>query len=155
VNLSRNAVLWIAIVLLLFTLYHLFQSAPPGGRDEPIPYSEFRASVAAGQVSEVTMQGDELTGQFKDRGRFKTVEDVAGLIPDDLRGYTEINKDGEKVHEEGLLESFNLSGEQAQSLIMQARVKAGWIDASALEPEVEEDEEAEDAAPTAEEVFGS
>ena len=84
----------------------------------------------------------------------KTIEDVAGLIPDDLRGYTEI-KDGEKVHEEGLLESFNLSGDEANMLIMQARVKAGWIDASALEPEVEEEETAEEGAPTAEEVFGS
>ena len=84
----------------------------------------------------------------------KSVEDVAGLIPDDLRGYTEI-KDGEKVHEEGLLESFKLSADQANSLIMQARVKAGWIDASALEPEVEEEEVVEDGAPTAEEVFGS
>jgi N utilization substance protein A len=85
----------------------------------------------------------------------KTVEDVAGLIPDDLRGYTEVNKEGEKVHEEGYLESFNLSPDEANMLIMQARVKAGWIDASALEPEVEEESVDEDAAPTAEEVFGS
>ena len=85
----------------------------------------------------------------------KTVEDVAGMIPDDLRGYTEI-KDGEKVHEDGILESFSLSADDANMLIMQARVKAGWIDASALEPEVEEEEVAEEgAAPTAEEVFGS
>ena len=73
-NLSRNAVLWIAIVLLLFTLYHLFQSGPGVGRaPNPVPYSDFRAAVAAGQVSKVTMQGDNLTGEFKDRGGFKTV----------------------------------------------------------------------------------
>jgi len=30
-----------------------------------------------------------------------SVEDVAGLVPDDLRGYTEV-KNGEKVHEEGM-----------------------------------------------------
>ena len=70
----------------------------------------------------------------------KTVEDVAGLIPDDLRGYTEM-KDGEKVHEEGILESFKLSNDDATNLIMQARVKAGWIDPSDLEPEVEETDE--------------
>ena len=34
-----------------------------------------------------------------------TVEDVAGLVPDDIRGYTEY-KNGEKTHEEGILESF-------------------------------------------------
>jgi len=55
---------------------------------------------------------------------------------------------------------MKLSEEEATSLIMQARVAAGWIDASALEPEVEEGEEGaegEDAAepeePTAESVF--
>ncbi len=90
------------------------------------------------------------------KNEIKTVEDVAGLVPDDLRGYTEI-KNGEKVHEEGILESFKLSEEDATMLIMQARVKAGWIDASALEPEVEEEVEVDadaDAAPTAEDVFG-
>jgi len=83
----------------------------------------------------------------------KTVDDVAGLIPDDLRGYTETNKAGEKVHEPGILESFALSNQQATDLIMQARVKAGWIDASELEEEVEEEEG--EVVPTAESVFES
>ena len=85
-----------------------------------------------------------------------SVEDVAGLVPDDLRGYTEI-KNGEKVHEEGILETFKMSEDAATMLIMQARVKAGWIDESALVVEEEETEEAvidENAAPTAEDVFG-
>lgn len=85
-----------------------------------------------------------------------SVEDVAGLVPDDLRGYTEI-KNGEKVHEEGMLEGFKLTEDAATMLIMQARVKAGWIDESALVAEEEEVEEVEvdaDAAPTAEDVFG-
>ena len=86
-----------------------------------------------------------------------SVEDVAGLVPDDLRGYTEI-KNGEKVHEEGMLESFKLTEEAATMLIMQARVKAGWIDESALiveeEEEVVEADADADAAPTAEDVFG-
>jgi len=63
-----------------------------------------------------------------------SVEDVAGLVPDDLRGYTEIVK-GERVHEEGLLESFKLSEKAATDLIMQARVKAGWIDEADLAAE--------------------
>ena len=97
------------------------------------------------------------------KNEIKTVEDLAGMVPDDLRGYTEY-KNGEKVHEEGILESFKMSEADATMLIMQARVKAGWIDESALIVE-EPEEEAAEAAPaptdaagetilTADDVFG-
>ena len=83
----------------------------------------------------------------------KTVEDVAGLIPDDLRGYTEM-KDGVRTHEDGILEKFGISSDEAQAMIMQARVLAGWISEEDLLAEEEEVEVDEDAAPTAEQVFG-
>jgi len=90
----------------------------------------------------------------------KSVEDVAGLVPDDIRGYTETNKKGEKVHEDGVLESFGLSVKAATDLIMQARVKAGWIDAADLiEPEEEEptpeDTQGEEPVLDAASVFGA
>lgn len=87
----------------------------------------------------------------------KTVEDVAGLIPDDLRGYNEM-VDGERTHEDGILESFGLSTDVAQDMIMQARVLAGWIKAEDLIVEAEEEEEVvadKNAVLTAEDVFGS
>jgi N utilization substance protein A len=65
----------------------------------------------------------------------KTVEDLAGLVPDDIRGYYE-TKNGERVREAGVLESFELSPEDAERLIMRARVAAGWIEAP---PEPEEE----------------
>src|SRR5215469_12559133 len=64
-------------------------------------------------------------------GDVKTVEDLAGLIPDDIRGYYE-SKDGERVREPGILDDYNLSPEDAEAMIMRARVAAGWI-----EPEAE------------------
>jgi len=85
-----------------------------------------------------------------------SVEDVAGLVPDDLRGYTEI-KNGEKVHEVGMLEEFKLSEESATSLIMRARVKAGWIDESDLlvsEEDIKEEIPTIPSEPTAKDVFG-
>ncbi len=80
----------------------------------------------------------------------KTVEDVAGLVPDDLLGWDEV-KDGETVHEAGMIEHMGMAAEDAQMLIMQARVKAGWIDASALEEPEEEEAEGEDGETTASE----
>jgi N utilization substance protein A len=85
-----------------------------------------------------------------------SVEDVAGLVPDDLRGYTEM-KNGEKVHEDGILEEFKLSEENATSLIMRARVKAGWIDESDLvvpEEDIKEEVLTASSELTAEDVFG-
>jgi N utilization substance protein A len=71
----------------------------------------------------------------------KTVEDLAGCATDDLVGWSE-RKDGETVEHPGLLDDFGLSREDAENLIMQARVKAGWINEEDLAPPAE--------APTAE-----
>jgi N utilization substance protein A len=74
-------------------------------------------------------------------GEVKTVEDLAGLVPDDLRGWFE-TKNGERVRESGVLESFNLTPEAAEAMIMRARVAMGWVEP---EPEVEPEDEAIEA----------
>ncbi|WAC28289.1 transcription termination factor NusA [Ancylobacter sp. SL191] len=61
----------------------------------------------------------------------KSVEDLAGCATDDLVGWTE-RKDGETVRTPGALEGFEISREEAEAMVMQARVKAGWIDESEL-----------------------
>ncbi|MBO0753358.1 MAG: transcription termination/antitermination protein NusA, partial [Bradyrhizobiaceae bacterium] len=56
----------------------------------------------------------------------KTVEDLAGCATDDLAGWSE-RKDGETIRNPGFLEGFDLTREECEALIMQARLKAGWI----------------------------
>lgn len=81
-------------------------------------------------------------------GGVKTVEDLADLATDEIRGGYEV-RGGERVKVPGVLESFNLSQEDAEMLILQARVAAGWIDASELpQPEYVEDEAFEEEAET-------
>ena len=63
----------------------------------------------------------------------KSIEDLAGCATDDLIGYTE-RKQGETTRHAGFLDSFNLSRDDAEAMIMTARVKAGWIEAPAAEP---------------------
>jgi len=70
-------------------------------------------------------------------GDVKTVEDLAGLVPDDLRGWFE-SKGGERVREPGILEAFNLEPQDAELLIMRARVVMGWVEAPPEEPEAVE-----------------
>ena len=60
----------------------------------------------------------------------KSVEDLAGCATDDLTGWTE-RQNGENVRHAGFLDGFELSREDAESIIMNARVKAGWIEAPA------------------------
>jgi N utilization substance protein A len=73
----------------------------------------------------------------------KTIEDLAGCATDDLTGWTE-RKDGEAQRHAGFLEGFDIDRDGAEALIMQARVKAGWIDEAALAPaEAEAEAESE------------
>jgi len=62
----------------------------------------------------------------------KTIEDLAGCVTDDLVGWTE-KKDGETKQYEGFLEGIELSREEAEAMIMSARVRVGWIEAPAPE----------------------
>lgn len=68
-----------------------------------------------------------------------SVEDLAGLVSDDLRGWFEV-KNGERVKEAGILEKFALSQADADALIMNARIAMGWVEAATEESE---DSEAE------------
>ena len=82
----------------------------------------------------------------------KTVEDLAGCATDDLAGWSE-RKDGETTHNAGFLDGFDLSREECEAIIMQARLKAGWIseaDLAAITAPAAAPEEAEaPAAPAA------
>jgi len=75
----------------------------------------------------------------------KTVDDLAGCATDDLAGWTE-RKDGEAKHEAGFLDGFELSREECEGIVMQARLKAGWVTEADLAPAATEEAPAE-AAP--------
>jgi N utilization substance protein A len=72
----------------------------------------------------------------------KTVEDLAGCATDDLAGWTE-RKDGETTKHAGILDGLELSRDEAEALIMQARVKAGWIKEEDIAPPAAEEAAAE------------
>jgi N utilization substance protein A len=72
----------------------------------------------------------------------KTLEDFATCADWELAGgWTTV--DGERVKDEGLLEPFEVSLDEAQALVMTARVQLGWVDIAELE--ADEDEDATDA----------
>ncbi len=101
----------------------------------------------ADELKEIPGVTAKMLVTFGENG-IKTVEDLAGCATDDLAGWTE-RKDGEAVRTAGFLDGFELSREECESLIMQARVKAGWIteaDLAAQQAPPAAPEEAEAAA---------
>jgi N utilization substance protein A len=101
---------------------------------------ELGVDDALGEVPGVNLRMMVKLGE----GGIKTVEDLADCATDDLAGWTE-RKDGETTKYPGVLDGLEVSREDAEMLIMQARVKAGWISEADLAPPAEE--AAETAAP--------
>jgi len=78
----------------------------------------------------------------------KTLDDLAGAIPDDLVGWTERAKerDAEPVRHKGVLDGFEVGRKEAEAMIMAARIAAGWV----TEEELETARQAQEAAAAAE-----
>jgi transcription termination/antitermination protein NusA len=68
----------------------------------------------------------------------KTVEDLAGCATDDLVGWTERKEGGEQTKHAGFLDGSEASRDDAEAMIMQARVLAGWITQADLDKQTEE-----------------
>ncbi|WP_300423292.1 transcription termination factor NusA [uncultured Hyphomonas sp.] len=62
----------------------------------------------------------------------QTLDDVAGLVPDDITGWREPGPDGKPVFQEGILKKGEMRKDEAQIFIMRARVAAGWVEPEAL-----------------------
>ena len=73
----------------------------------------------------------------------KSLEDFATCADWELAGgWTTV--DGQRVKDDGLLESFGVSLEEAQNLIMSARIMLGWVDPEELAGDEEDFVEGED-----------
>ena len=89
-NFSKNLALWVIIGLLLIALFNLFQSPTSRGPQTSLAFSDFLSEVQGGRVSDVVIQGDQISGRFSD-GR--VVQHLcpersrAGLAPDQRPAY--------------------------------------------------------------------
>jgi transcription termination/antitermination protein NusA len=80
---------------------------------------------------------DEIPGIFAamldafGRNGIRTLEDLAACATDDLVGWTERNGEQVTMHP-GILGGIAVSRKQCDAIILEARVRAGWIEAAAL-----------------------
>jgi len=72
---SRNIALWLVLCLLFVALYSVFNKQP--SPETQLIFSDFMENVDKGDVSEVTIQGQSITGKLNGQERFKT------FAPDD------------------------------------------------------------------------
>jgi cell division protease FtsH len=78
-SLQKNIALWLVISLVFVLLYHLFNQ--PKSTQENIIYSDFVGYTEKGQVVDVTIQGESITGKLNNGKNFKTYAPKdAGII---------------------------------------------------------------------------
>ena len=79
----RNAFVWVIIILLLITLFNLFQGGTAAS--SRVAYSEFLTSVDQAEVTEVSIQGKEIIGLYKDGKKFITYMPEDAKLVETLR----------------------------------------------------------------------
>ena len=68
---------------------------------------------------------DQMLVAFGEHG-VASIEDLAACATDDLDGWSE-SKDGKTIRHAGILDHLTLSREDCEAIIINARIKAGWI----------------------------
>ncbi|EFO31520.1 cell division protease FtsH [Roseibium sp. TrichSKD4] len=82
----RNFALWVIIALLLIALFQLFQSPAQTGATNDIPFSDFLNRVEQGDVRDVTIQEQQVTGHFVSGGAFQTYAPDGAQYVETLQG---------------------------------------------------------------------
>ncbi|MEP3265711.1 MAG: transcription termination factor NusA [Hyphomicrobiales bacterium] len=118
-------------------------------RDRELDSERVKLGVEDGLLQVPNMTISMMVALGKDD--IKTVEDFAGCVADDLLGWTE-RKDGESKRFPGALESFDITREDADNMIMTARVQVGWVTEEDLAKPAEEEVETEEAEEQKDEV---
>jgi len=92
VNKGRNLALWFIISLLGYLLFNQFQGSSRQGPQAQLAFSEFVAAVEKGEIRDVTMQGNNITGHYRDGRNFSTyAPDDANLVPKLAEGRVRIS----------------------------------------------------------------
>jgi cell division protease FtsH len=68
-DLTKNILLWVVIVIVLLLVFSRYM--PTVGQPQQVPYSAFLDDVKSGRVDKVTLQGEMIYGERKDKSTFK------------------------------------------------------------------------------------
>ena len=71
---ARQFAFWVVLLLLIVALFNLFSGSGNTLQSREIPYSEFVRSVEAGDVSSVTLDGEQVRYRGKDGQEYVTIK---------------------------------------------------------------------------------
>ena len=67
----KNLALWLVIGMILIALFNIFNQ--PLSSQSDVIFSDFMNQVENGQITEVTIQGDRISGKYVDGSSFQTM----------------------------------------------------------------------------------
>ncbi len=109
----KQLILWAAAFLLIIVLFKNIKT--PTLSDKEIPYSEFKAELKTGNISDVKVSPDLISGKIKeDSGK---IEDFKTIPLPDLKLVQDLEKYNVK----------NFSGEPDRSWVTSLIVNIGWV----------------------------
>ena len=83
-NLGRNIFIWVIIGIALMSLFNLFQNPVSNGSGSNMAYTDFVTSVQSGKVSDVTIEGANITARTKDNHQITSYvpegADIVGIL---------------------------------------------------------------------------
>ncbi|HET6224013.1 MAG TPA: ATP-dependent zinc metalloprotease FtsH [Dongiaceae bacterium] len=71
-NFTKNLALWVVIGILLLALFNLFGGVTSRGPQQEIGYSDFITAVDNGEVENIVINGESITGHYKGGQEFRT-----------------------------------------------------------------------------------
>jgi cell division protease FtsH len=78
----KNLALWLVIGLIMVLVFNIFNQSQPMQKE--LIFSDFMSKVERGEVSEVTVKGNDITGRLTDNTAFRTYtpddKDMIGLL---------------------------------------------------------------------------
>ncbi|MEM7177183.1 MAG: ATP-dependent zinc metalloprotease FtsH [Pseudomonadota bacterium] len=84
-NNSRNMAFWAILILILITLFTFFQDGNSSSGGDKISFSDFMDRVERGDVAEVTIDGEKITGITQGNTRFQTIQPRGADVVEHLR----------------------------------------------------------------------
>lgn len=86
---AKNLLVWVTIAMVMFVLFNLFNQ--PAATQLKIPYSDFLTKVDTGEVIQVKIQGQKISGMMVGDKRFVTYSpDDPSLVPNLIKNKIEV-----------------------------------------------------------------